>query len=67
MKKPTKKPRDPKLPRKRKKAYVKVRGRQNYLGMRKFLAMEGETKFGKEARPIINSKGVPDFKTEGYW
>lgn len=56
-----------KLPRKRKKAYIKSRGRQNYRGMLVFLPMENETKFPKDVAPYINAQGIPDFAILNYW
>lgn len=56
-----------KLPRKRKKAYIKDRGSNNYRGMRIFLKMEGKTKFPNHVAPIIDSNGMPDFITVTYW
>jgi len=57
-----------KLPRKRKKAYIKERGVNNYQGMRKyFLVDEEKSKFPKQISMVFNEKGTPDFKTESYW
>lgn len=56
-----------KLPRKRKKAYCKVRGNKNYRGMIKFLAMEGETKFPKDIVSRFDKNGLPEFKALNYW
>lgn len=57
-----------KLPRKRKKAYIKERGAANYKGMRtSFLPSEGETKFPKVINMSFSESGMPDFPIVSYW
>ena len=57
-----------KLPRKRKKAYMKVRGRNNYLGLKNsFLPLIGSSILVKEMRPGIGANGKPIFIKEGRW
>lgn len=56
-----------KLPRKRKKRYMKSLGRNNYHGMRKhFLPGEGETKFPKDIPMTFGDRGI-EFVVVSYW
>ena len=56
-----------KLPRKRKKAYIKKMRRNNYRGMLVFLPMEGQTKFPKDVVGGFDENHLPCFITLNYW
>lgn len=58
----------PKLPRKRKKAYIKALGKHNYNGMRHFLKKENKTKFAKVMVSYFpGGSFFPVFKPVSYW
>jgi len=61
-----------KLPRKRKKAYIKNRGRNNYRGMcsveaRKLNDLEDTNKFPNEMEMVVGSYGYVDYVPCSWW
>ena len=57
-----------KLPRRRKKAYIKARGHHNYkVLVNILLPEEGHSNFYKDMEMLTGPDGNPDFRGVGRW